>query len=67
LKKGEGGPKGYLFGNRTNAEERRAVKSPDVEKSRSANRVIVIGVGNAGGFGNLFDRAKRPIKTIQPE
>ncbi len=51
MKKGEGGPKESLPGNKTSAEERKVVKSPDVEKSRSVNRVIVIGVGDAGGFG----------------
>jgi len=52
----ERGPKEPLFGNKTNAEERRAVKSPDVEKSHSPNRVIVIGVGNAEGFGRYLSK-----------
>ena len=56
LKKGEGEPKGSLPGNKTNAEEQRAVKSPDVEKSHSANKVIVIGVGDAEGFGKYLSK-----------
>ncbi len=56
MKKGEEGPKEFLFGNRTNAEERRAVKFPDVEKSHSANRVIVIGVEDAEGFGKYLSK-----------
>ncbi len=54
MKKGEGEPKESLPGNKTNAEDRRAVTFPDVEKSHSANRVIVIGVGDAEGFGNYL-------------
>ncbi len=54
MKKGEEGPKESLPGNRMNAEERRAVKY--VEKSHSANRVIVIGVGDAGGLGNYLSK-----------
>ncbi len=58
MKQGEGGPKESLPGNKTNAEDRGAVKSPDVEKSHSANRVIVIGVEDAEGFGKyLLKRA----------
>jgi len=52
LKKGKGEPREYLPGNKMNAEDGRAVKY--VEKSRSVNRVIVIGVGNAEGFGKYF-------------
>ena len=54
MKKEEGGPKEFLPGNKTNEEDREAVKY--VEKSRSVNRVIVIGVGSAKGFGNYLSK-----------
>ncbi len=50
MKKGEEGPKEFLPGNKMNAKDGRAVKY--VEKSRSVNRVIVIGVENAGALVN---------------
>ena len=56
MKKGEEEPKESLPGNKTNAEERRVVKSQDVEKSHSANRVIVIGVGDAEDFGKYLSK-----------
>ncbi len=54
MKKEEGKPKGPLPGNKTNAEDGRAVRS--VEKSRSVNRVIVIGVGTAEDFGKYLSK-----------
>ncbi len=56
MKKGEEEPKEYQFGNKMNAEERWAVKSRDVNKSHSANRVIVIGAGDAEDFGKYLSK-----------